>query len=101
MLVGFANGEDDSHKNGYAMCVFSFCAGEGEEIHTFIGKTEGKIVDARGPTDFGWDPIFEPNEGEGKTYAEMEKTAKNAISHRGRSVAKLQQFLEENPGLWK
>ena len=26
----------------------------------FIGKTEGTIVPARGPPDFGWDPIFEP-----------------------------------------
>ena len=31
--------------------------------------------------DFGWDPIFEPD-GVGQTYAEMEKDAKNAISHR-------------------
>lgn len=32
----------------------------------FEGFTEGKIVDARGPGRFGWDPIFEV-EGKGKT----------------------------------
>jgi inosine triphosphate pyrophosphatase len=32
----------------------------------------GRIVPARGPTNFGWDPIFEP-EGYEHTYAEMEK----------------------------
>lgn len=26
----------------------------------FVGITEGRIVPARGPTTFGWDPIFEP-----------------------------------------
>jgi inosine triphosphate pyrophosphatase len=39
-----------------------------EEPILFIGKTEGKIVDARGDNNFGWDPIFEP-EGFDKTYA--------------------------------
>ena len=33
------------------------------------------------PTDFGWDPVFEP-EGFDKTYAELDKDTKNAISHR-------------------
>eukprot|EP01128_Nolandella_sp_AFSM9_P004836 TRINITY_DN2256_c0_g1_i1.p1 TRINITY_DN2256_c0_g1~~TRINITY_DN2256_c0_g1_i1.p1 ORF type:complete len:192 (-),score=52.42 TRINITY_DN2256_c0_g1_i1:126-701(-) len=87
MLAGF----DD--KTAYAMCVFSFTAGEGEPVETFVGKTDGKIVAARGGSGFGWDAIFEPNEGEGKTYAEMTKEAKNLISHRGRSVEKLKAFL--------
>lgn len=39
------------------------------------------------------DPIFEPFEGKGKTYAEMDKDEKNKISHRGRSFSKLQAFL--------
>ena len=39
------------------------------------------------------DPSFEPDEGNGKTYAEMSKDAKNAISHRGRSFAKLKSFV--------
>jgi inosine triphosphate pyrophosphatase len=42
------------------------------------------------------DPIFEPVEGEGKTYAEMSKEDKNKISHRGRSFAKFKTFLLEN-----
>ena len=27
----------------------------------FVGRTEGRIVQARGPTDFGWDPVFLPD----------------------------------------
>ena len=47
----------------------------------FVGRTEGRIVPARGPTDFGWDPVFEAD-GFGQTYAEMDKEVKNSISHR-------------------
>lgn len=87
MLAGF---ED---KTGYAQTVTAFCMGPEEEVFVFDGRTEGTIVPARGKLDFGWDPIFEPKEGGGKTYAEMEKQEKNAISHRGRSFAKLKEFL--------
>ncbi|KAJ5320519.1 hypothetical protein PENANT_c033G09990 [Penicillium antarcticum] len=52
----------------------------------------GAIVRPRGPTNFGWDPIFEYD---GKTYAEMEKEAKNKISHRYKALVKLQQWLAE------
>ena len=40
-----------------------------------MGRTDGKIVDARGPSDFGWDPVFQP-EGHEETYAEMDKAVK-------------------------
>ncbi len=39
----------------------------------------------------GWDPIFEY---EGETYAEMEKAAKNKISHRALALAKLKEWLK-------
>ena len=73
-------------KSAYAQCIFGLCAGPGQPVHLFDGRTPGTIVPARGPTDFGWDPVFQPDEGEGKTYAEMEKDAKNAISHRFRAL---------------
>ena len=41
-------------KSAYAQCVFGLCAGPGQPVHTFDGRTPGKIVPARGPTDFGW-----------------------------------------------
>ncbi|CAK0843754.1 unnamed protein product, partial [Prorocentrum cordatum] len=67
-----------------------------DRVRIFDGRTEGRIVPARGPTDFGWDPVFEPLEGGGRTYAEMPKAEKNAISHRGRSLALLKSWLTEN-----
>lgn len=39
----------------------SVLAGPGEDIEIFVGRTEGRIVHARGPADFGWDPIFMPD----------------------------------------
>jgi inosine triphosphate pyrophosphatase len=80
-------------KSAYAQCIFAFCSGPGAEVRTFTGRTPGCIVPARGPTDFGWDPIFQP-EGYAVTYAEMEKAEKNKISHRYRSLAELQGFLK-------
>ncbi|KAI6781258.1 inosine triphosphatase [Emericellopsis cladophorae] len=45
----------------------------------------------------GWDAVFEYN---GKTFAEMEKAEKSAISHRGIALKKLQEwFNEENTTL--
>lgn len=54
----------------------------------FDGRTEGTIVSPRGPTNFGWDPIFQPV-GRDITYAEMPKQDKNEISHRGRALGML------------
>jgi len=87
MLDGF----DD--RSAYAQTIVAYTTGPGKDIHVFNGRTNGKIVTARGPTDFGWDPVFEPDEGEGKTYAEMTKEFKNSISHRGRSFEKFKAFL--------
>jgi hypothetical protein len=39
----------------------------GPSRRIFEGRTEGKIVPARGPSNFGWDPVFEPEEGNGLT----------------------------------
>jgi inosine triphosphate pyrophosphatase len=65
-------------------------------VRIFDGRTQGNIVPARGPLDFGWDPVFEPSEGGGKTYAEMDKSDKNAISHRYRALNQLRDWLIEN-----
>ncbi|KAH7321455.1 inosine triphosphate pyrophosphatase-like protein [Rhexocercosporidium sp. MPI-PUGE-AT-0058] len=79
-------------KSAQAVCTFAYCEGPGHEPIIFQGRTDGKIVPARGPTNFGWDPIFEY---EGKTYAEMDKVEKNKISHRFRALKKLQKWLSE------
>jgi inosine triphosphate pyrophosphatase len=58
----------------------------------FEGTMKGKIVPARGDNDFGWGPIFQP-EGEAKTFGEMERDEKHAISMRGIAARKLKKYL--------
>lgn len=51
------------------------------------GSCEGFITTAaRGAEGFGYDPVFLPREGEGRTFAEMSSPAKGKISHRGRAM---------------
>ncbi len=88
------NGFDD--RSAYAQTVVAFTWGPGQDVHVFDGRTDGSIVQPRGPLDFGWDPIFQP-EGLTTTYAEMTKDAKNKISHRGKSFVKFQSYLASLP----
>lgn len=63
------------------------------EAHQFEGVVEGKIREKKsGAAGFGYDPIFEPM-GYDITFAEMSVEKKNKISHRGKAVGKLIQFL--------
>jgi len=87
MLAGFEDKAAD------ATCTFAFAAGPGADPVLFQGRTAGRVVPARGDNQFGWDPIFQPDEGGGLTYAEMEKADKNAISHRFRALARLRDAL--------
>lgn len=63
--------------------------------HLFEGIVRGRILnEQRGVGGFGYDPIFAP-EGDERSFAEMSDEEKNAISHRGRAVRKLAEFLKE------
>lgn len=62
--------------------------------YLFEGRVDGRIaVSEAGCGGFGYDPLFVP-EGFDKTFAEMGADEKNAISHRGRAVRRLVEFLQ-------
>ncbi len=66
---------------------------EGDKELLFEGIVEGEIAtEESGAEGFGYDPLFRP-EGAMLTFAQMEASEKNAISHRGRAVAKLVEYL--------
>lgn len=66
-----------------------------KQEHLFEGIVNGEITRERtGAEGFGYDPIFRP-EGFQQTFAEMTAEQKNGISHRGRAVAKLCEFLND------
>lgn len=63
------------------------------------GTVEGRVADApRGDGGFGYDPIFVPDEGDGRTFAEMSADEKHALSHRGRAFRLLAAHLDRHPG---
>jgi XTP/dITP diphosphohydrolase len=58
------------------------------------GVVDGTIAGAaRGMGGFGYDPVFVPSEGDGRTFAEMTSAEKNVISHRGRAFRALAAAL--------
>ncbi|KAH9442693.1 hypothetical protein MJO28_004878 [Puccinia striiformis f. sp. tritici] len=85
MLEGFKN------KEATALCTFAYCEPDKDPI-LFEGATQGTIVPPRGPTNFGWDPIFEVV-GTGLTYAEMSSEQKNGLSHRSKALDKLRRHF--------
>ncbi len=58
------------------------------------GVVDGVIAaEPRGHNGFGYDPVFVPADGDGRTMAELSPDEKNAISHRGRAFTALAKLL--------
>jgi len=86
MMKGFPERE------AYAEACIGFY--DGNEVRYFTGRVDGTIVDApRGPVNFGWDPIFQPN-GYNQTFAEMGPVEKNKISHRKKAFEEFKKYLD-------
>ncbi len=62
---------------------------DGDEV-VARGEVEGLVAAApRGDRGFGYDPVFVPIEGDGRSFAEMTPEEKHAVSHRGRAFRAL------------
>ena len=76
------------------VCCIALVYPDGREL-TIRGETEGIIIDeARGEGGFGYDPYFYYAPF-GKTFSELTAEEKNAISHRGKAIAKLAEILKD------
>jgi len=91
MLKVLAKMAGKTNRKAQFRCVISLVI-DGEEKQ-FEGIVEGKILsEKRGDAGFGYDPIFMPD-GYKLSFAEMPADEKNQISHRGRAVMKLIDYL--------
>ena len=67
---------------------------DGDTSITFTGEVRGKVAyECRGTGGFGYDPIFIPDECDGRTFGEMSPEEKARISHRARAFRKLGEWL--------
>ena len=70
------------------------------DIHFVGGECAGTIAESeRGDGGFGYDSLFIPADGDGRTFAEMTGPEKDAVSHRGRALAQVPEVLARIFGL--
>lgn len=70
-------------------CVAAFAWPDGRSV-VADGECRGRILEAaKGEGGFGYDPVFAPDEGDGRSMAELTREEKDAISHRGRALEAL------------
>ncbi len=65
------------------------------EKHYFDGTLEGEIARHKsGNGGFGYDPVFLPDEFPGQTLADIAEEQKNGISHRGKALRAMAEYLK-------
>ena len=83
---------EDSKRSARFVCALALICPDGKS-EIFEGKVEGKINRGEvGKNGFGYDPLFE-FEGTGLTTAPLDSEYKNQISHRGKALRKLADYL--------
>lgn len=95
LLAALADRPDPEARTARFRCVLVLQHPDGREL-VVDGAVEGHIApEPRGSGGFGYDPVFVPAEGDGRTFGEMDPAEKHAMSHRGRALAALLLALDE------
>jgi len=91
LLKDLGSARDDRRTARFVCCIaLAFPDGP---VRTFSGYAEGRIgPEPRGKEGFGYDPVFLPK-GYDRTFAEMGPQEKDSLSHRGKALDKLAEFL--------
>ncbi len=96
-LLGELDGVEEERRGATFRTVVALLGPDGTGM-TAEGSVEGIITEARrGQRGFGYDPVFEPFDGDGRTFSEMDLEEKGDISHRARAMSALQTAIERNP----
>jgi XTP/dITP diphosphohydrolase len=88
----------DNREAAY-VCALAFVEPDGTK-YVFEGRCEGRLLDEpRGEGGFGYDPVFVPADlnGDERTMAELSQEEKDELSHRGRAVRALCEWLPPAP----
>lgn len=88
--------KDTHNRKAKFVCCMTLVNSDGEIIHVTKGECHGQIIkEQKGINGFGYDPIFMPD-GYNLTLAEMSEDEKNEISHRGRALRAMIEYINEN-----
>jgi len=88
-----AGAADDDRRTAHFRTVALVAWPDGREV-VADGVCDGTIAGhERGARGFGYDPVFVPSDGDGRTFAEMTEDEKHALSHRGRAFRALLELL--------
>ncbi|MEY4366274.1 MAG: hypothetical protein RLZZ305_1618 [Actinomycetota bacterium] len=69
------------------------------DIHYVTGECAGTIATTeRGSNGFGYDCVFVPDDGDGRTFAEMSAAEKDSVSHRSRAMSQLPGLIARITG---
>lgn len=84
----------DEKRGAQFVCCIALAFSDGA-VKTFFGVTRGRISrEPRGTRGFGYDPLFVP-EGHAKSFGELSGEEKDTLSHRGKALGKLIEFLRD------
>ncbi len=87
-LLGALEGLPPVQREAHFACVIALADPTGRLRGAFEANCSGTISESpNGQEGFGYDPIFVPTDGDGRTFAQMDSQEKHAISHRGRALA--------------
>jgi XTP/dITP diphosphohydrolase len=87
-LLGALEGLPPVQREAHFACVIALADPTGRLRGAFEAQCAGSINGLpTGQGGFGYDPVFVPTDGDGRTFAEMDSHEKHAISHRGRALA--------------
>ncbi|GAC1453382.1 MAG: XTP/dITP diphosphatase [Steroidobacteraceae bacterium] len=101
-LLQELTGVPDARRAARYRCVIVLVrSGEDPAPLVAHGTWEGRIAGApRGSGGFGYDPLFVPAAGDGRTAAELSPPEKNAVSHRGQALRALVAALAPPEGIF-
>ena len=88
--------ETHQNRNAKFVCVMTLLDKDGNVLHVSRGECLGKIAKLQSGTNgFGFDPVFEVDDF-GMTMADMSEEEKNKISHRGKALTDMLNFIQNN-----